>query len=274
MEKDIFISYSSKDKEIVDKIFEDLKKRKIKVWLDRWDIKPGSNIVSEIQKGLDNSSFILAVLTPNSVESNWVEEEWTSQFWDQVNEKKIRVIPAVFGDVPKDKIPIFLKNKSRIDLKNDYAPEIDRLIQFILEERRKAVEDKVLPDLKKIIIDSVSSGGFEKNYTSEIQDIIDKLDFAKGWAPEKYLDFLKKEIDFTLHEIMNEENERKKKYDENPSEIDIYMQFLNSNSHEKVKKLKDKIDYILANTKDLKDAIIECRLELDFYMSKYKKTKK
>ncbi len=40
---------------------------------------PGANIVDKIAEGLD-SDFVLLILSPNSINSNWVKEEWTDAF--------------------------------------------------------------------------------------------------------------------------------------------------------------------------------------------------
>ena len=37
----VFISYSTKDKDFVDKLSIELVKKRIHVWLDKWAMKPG-----------------------------------------------------------------------------------------------------------------------------------------------------------------------------------------------------------------------------------------
>jgi len=50
----------------------------------------------------------LVLLSKNSVESGWVNAEWTFVFWDEISKQKIKAIPILLGDC---KIPRFLKNK-------------------------------------------------------------------------------------------------------------------------------------------------------------------
>ena len=55
----------------------------IKVWLDEREIDYGENIVLKIADGLD-ADFVLLILSPDSVDSKWVKEEWTDAYWEQV----------------------------------------------------------------------------------------------------------------------------------------------------------------------------------------------
>jgi hypothetical protein len=52
----------------------------IKVWLDEPEIDYGQNMVLKIGDGLD-AEFVLLILSPDSVDSKWVEEEWTDAYW-------------------------------------------------------------------------------------------------------------------------------------------------------------------------------------------------
>jgi len=81
----------SKDKPFVRELANFLEKDgDIEVWLDEREIAPGENIVGGIAEGLD-SDFILLIPSPDSVDSNWVKEEWTDAFWDQTNNRKTKI---------------------------------------------------------------------------------------------------------------------------------------------------------------------------------------
>ncbi len=55
----IFISYSTKDKKIVKKLYNDLIKAGNNVWIDEYKIKVGDDIMSEIETGIAESDFII-----------------------------------------------------------------------------------------------------------------------------------------------------------------------------------------------------------------------
>jgi len=72
----VFISYSSKDKEFVKQLATDLRMREgIDAWLDQWEINPGDKIPEMIEAGLSKADFFILVLSPDSVNSQWIEYE-------------------------------------------------------------------------------------------------------------------------------------------------------------------------------------------------------
>jgi hypothetical protein len=79
---DIFISYSSKDYDFVREFANDLRKRHLLVWLDKFKraeegegIPPGSDWVNAIEKGIHDSAAVVVVLSPDAVASAWVRKE-------------------------------------------------------------------------------------------------------------------------------------------------------------------------------------------------------
>jgi len=60
----IFISYSRKDSEFVDRLEADLRARDIYVWVDRRKLEGGSNFLDEIQKAIDKCNMMIIVLSP------------------------------------------------------------------------------------------------------------------------------------------------------------------------------------------------------------------
>ena len=108
----LFISYSSKDKGFANLLYSDLKEAGCIPWLDEWDIVGGQSIPEEIEKGINNSDFLLILLSNNSVKSNWVRAEWESTIWDENQNKEIRIIPILIEEC---EIPRFIKYRKYID---------------------------------------------------------------------------------------------------------------------------------------------------------------
>lgn len=121
----IFISHSSKDKQFARWLSVDLANLGHKPWLDEWQIKVGQSIPSRISEGLQESDVVVVVLSPNSVESGWVEREWQAKYWDEVSEKRIMVIPAMLQDCV---IPMLLKTKKYADFRKDHSSGVGELL--------------------------------------------------------------------------------------------------------------------------------------------------
>src|SRR3954469_1969730 len=100
MDNRIFLSHSSKDKDAVRHLAEDLNRAGLDVWLDEWEISVGKRITSEIQKGLESSRYLAIWLTQDAVQSRWVEEEWQAIYHLVVSNRSKIILPLRAEDCP------------------------------------------------------------------------------------------------------------------------------------------------------------------------------
>ncbi len=124
----IFLSHSSKDKNFVFQLGEDLKALGHEPWLDEWEIKVGECIPSKIDHAIGEANYVIIVLSPDAVESGWVEREWQSKYWDEIEQNKIFVLPVLLKDC---KIPNLLKTKKYADFRNNYSAGFVKLMGAI-----------------------------------------------------------------------------------------------------------------------------------------------
>ncbi len=111
-EYDIFLSYSSKDWEIVHALAERLKQSGLRVWLDAWAIRPGDLIPLKIQHGLEQSRTLLMCMSPAYFDSEWGKlEHLTLIFRDPTNVLR-RFIPILIADCEP---PYIIAQFARID---------------------------------------------------------------------------------------------------------------------------------------------------------------
>ena len=73
----IFISYSRKDIDFVRKFAGDLESAGYDVWWDITDLQGGDDWVRMIPNAIASSQYVIVVLTPYSIESEWVKKEYT-----------------------------------------------------------------------------------------------------------------------------------------------------------------------------------------------------
>ena len=85
----IFLSHSSKDKQFVFQLGEDLKALGHEPWLDEWEIKVGECIPSKIDHAIGEADYVIIVLSPDAVKSGWVEREWQSKYWDEIEQNRV-----------------------------------------------------------------------------------------------------------------------------------------------------------------------------------------
>ena len=73
--RQIFLSYSGKDLALAQRVASDLRNAGFKVFFAYDSIAKGEKWTSAIDRGLNESGIFLVLLTPNSVQSEWVKEE-------------------------------------------------------------------------------------------------------------------------------------------------------------------------------------------------------
>jgi hypothetical protein len=126
----IFISYSHKDSQFVDKLAHQLVQHDVRVWLDRWELHVGDSLISRIQQAITGASALLVILSKSSVSSPWCEKEMNSGLLRELEERRVVVLPVLIEDC---QIPLFLREKLYADFRSDF----DAGLQIVLESVAK-----------------------------------------------------------------------------------------------------------------------------------------
>ncbi|HET6977228.1 MAG TPA: toll/interleukin-1 receptor domain-containing protein [Pyrinomonadaceae bacterium] len=120
----VFLSHSSKDKDLIRKITDELKRSGMEVWDDSIEVLPGDNWAQLTSQALEASQAMVVLLTPETIDSKWIR--WDIQFALGNISYKHRLIPVLIGDpsrFPKERIPGIFKHLNVINLpdhgKND-----------------------------------------------------------------------------------------------------------------------------------------------------------
>jgi hypothetical protein len=124
----LFISHASSDKPFIRMLAHDLAAKGHEVWLDEWEVKVGESIPLKIEQGITQADFVLLGLSENSVKSNWVEREWRSKFWDQINENKTMVLPML---IEKCTIPKLLNGIKYANFAKSYSTGLGELLDAL-----------------------------------------------------------------------------------------------------------------------------------------------
>jgi hypothetical protein len=124
----IFISYSRTDQVFARKLANSLSDLGSDVWIDIEDIPAGMKWSTAIQEGLKSADAMLVVISPESMGSSNVEDEW-QYFMD----KGKPIFPILWRDT-KD-IHFQLNRLQYIDFKNnEYSRALSMLIQSLAKE--------------------------------------------------------------------------------------------------------------------------------------------
>lgn len=133
---DVFICYSSKDKQFIrEKIIPEFKRQEIEYWFDAEQIKPVDRITEKIDEGLKDSRYIIACLSKNIFQSGWARAEFGAAINGELSGRRKRLIVVTVDDIDHDgiqKISNLLVDKIRH--KCSSKVELDKLIEFLKGE--------------------------------------------------------------------------------------------------------------------------------------------
>lgn len=115
MARDVFISYSRENREIADRIAQDLVRSGLHVFYDK-QLLPGEAWGPRLEQQLRRAKHILVLLSPSYVRSPWARRELEAAALSE-SEGETRIIPALIQDT---EIPAFLRSKHYADLRADY----------------------------------------------------------------------------------------------------------------------------------------------------------
>lgn len=113
----IFLSHTSVDKPFVEKLAKDLTRLGVKVWFDKWEIKVGESLTWKIEAGIRENEYLGVVLTPQSLESEWVKHELSAGLIKQLTSKKVVLLPILYRNCD---IPLFIQDRKYADFRDDY----------------------------------------------------------------------------------------------------------------------------------------------------------
>ena len=112
----VFLSHASADTRAAEELARCLQEGdEIECFLDRFEIGFGENVVSRISDGLAKSDYVLLLLSPNSLKSRWVEQEWTSIYSSELLAGKTRLMPVLLEGATA---PAILRDKKHFALRS------------------------------------------------------------------------------------------------------------------------------------------------------------
>ncbi|QHI36783.1 hypothetical protein IMCC3317_21530 [Kordia antarctica] len=164
----IFISYSHKDEKFVDKLAIKLVDDRIPVFVDRWEINVGDSITNKIENAITDASYLIIVLSKNSVESNWCKREITSGLMLELEKKRVVLLPVLIEEC---KIPLFLRDKHYADFRLDFETGYEKIKQSVA--RLKNDELGRIEMAPKTFSDFAISWGIRGEYFEMLIDVVE-----------------------------------------------------------------------------------------------------
>lgn len=129
----VFLSYTSDDSELAQRIAESLQANGIDTWWDRWCITVGDSLRQKIDEGLSGCTHFLVLLTPQSIGKLWVNQEMDAGLVRKLN-NQCRFLPVRYK-MPASELPPLLSGMHAPEITAD--EDITQLINDIHRISRK-----------------------------------------------------------------------------------------------------------------------------------------
>ncbi len=117
----VFISYSRKDIKFARRLAADLEEAGFDIWWDISDLKGGDDWVRFIPAAIQASQFFVVLLSPDSIQSEWVAKEYSYAL-----RLRKRIVPAMIRQCD---VPFALNTINYVDFINDeYDSAVNKLL--------------------------------------------------------------------------------------------------------------------------------------------------
>ena len=162
MSHDVFISYSTKNKNTADAICHVLEQNNLKCWIAPRNITSGKNYSNEIIEGIKSAKIVVLVFSKYSQASDFVRNEIDIAF---SNEKPI-ISFKIDETMPQEEMEYFLKNKHWLEAYPEPETYFEKLIGDALKLCDEEYNKPITFSLKDFAPTDMSK--LKKDYTSLI----------------------------------------------------------------------------------------------------------
>lgn len=209
MKPKIFLSHSKADKELIEKLANDLRSCSIDCWYDEWEIPPGESIKKKIfEEGIPNCDAFFIYLSDDSLSSYWVQKEIDAATFQEAESQQSIILPFVNQKEIRDDLPLDLKSISCPVLNEDnFEIPFGKIISKVWdvfyqkreEELKEEYDNKILKLENKVLKLEKRLQSSSENILSH-EDIKEKLNsnhiyiFENSYSYTEFIDKCKSKL--------------------------------------------------------------------------------
>lgn len=93
-----FISYAHEDQEFMLALAEQLRRQELDIRYDGVVLNVGDSLIDKISQEIADGDFLIAIVSPDSVASNWCRHELSLAATQGVNQARVKVLPVKFRE--------------------------------------------------------------------------------------------------------------------------------------------------------------------------------
>lgn len=146
--RQIFVSHAHQDAEFAQRLAADLRRAGWDIWIAPDSIRVGEQWVTAVNRGLEESSIFILVLTPEAAQSSWVRRE-TDAAIHLEQQGEIRFIPL---DVKPTRRPPLWQTYQWVSFEKVYQTGLEQLLRALREEPTQILIPNTAPQAGQIMI--------------------------------------------------------------------------------------------------------------------------
>jgi hypothetical protein len=168
----LFISHSSKDRQLAEDLANHLGQAGYRCWIDVSDIPDGSSWPREIEKAVERCGALIVIMTERARASEWVERETLLAL-----QLRKPVFIARFDDVP---LPIYLIDRQASDFRVRPEAALKKLIKALRAVSLTKPEPPASSDAEKRRVPTPNEHNFFK-YVEQLPNGVENARIARAW---------------------------------------------------------------------------------------------
>lgn len=222
----IFLSHNRKDKSFARQLGASLRRYGAKVWIDEAEIKVGESLIKKIEQAIKEMDYLGVILSPDSVESEWVKREVEIALTDEIGGKHVKVLPIL---ARRCEIPGFLSGKLYADFR-----------------RKRDWDNALISVVRALGLDENSSDRVSGSRVILLEDFLAKIEeyfgvrkteveFYEDWSG---IDYIKVQNDDKTFELYT--------YDTRPSHIDLINKLFRNEGSPHIENVELKESFIIS----------------------------
>jgi hypothetical protein len=136
---DVFISYSSSDKEVAQFMKRHMEQEQLNVFLARVSLEPGDRWEQRIQDALKNATWVLFLCSQAACSSQYVMQEMGGAIY-----AKKEIVPIVW-DMSPTKLPGWLNQVQALDLRGVTAKQVqEKIVSIAKKIKAKKTDGQII----------------------------------------------------------------------------------------------------------------------------------
>lgn len=165
-----FVSYAHDDQEFVLALIDCLHGEGLGVRYDRMLMRVGDSLIGRISEAIVADPFLVAVISPNSVKSEWCRKELSIAMTKGIKDKSVTVLPVKHGDpeIPPMLTDIYYADADRYD--------IATVAKELADSMRRHLAGDSVPAPRAPTEQGDATGGTVTVNTTDRASVLDHLD--------------------------------------------------------------------------------------------------